>query len=147
MKGKLHYDRKGGITIMSWDEHGIKGVDNEESETTPPLSNEVSKKILNCVKICEYTKCEHNAQQVHHITPREEKGKHTYQNMIGLCGYHHIEAGKNHIPRKFLRSLINERNDSVKKCVKNAIKGIGSKQDRNNGKSLYPKVAPGHGIQ
>jgi 5-methylcytosine-specific restriction endonuclease McrA len=130
---------------MGMKDYGIntEGAE-EESATTPPLTYAQSRNILFCVKRCEYPNCLHAAQEVHHITPREDGGKHTYQNMIGLCGYHHNEATANLITPKLLRDRIKKRHSNVEHCVKNVIKGMNKKNKKHGGSTSG--IAPGYGI-
>jgi hypothetical protein len=92
------------------------------STTTPPLSASISHDIQHCVSFkCEYPKCTHPSQRVHHIKPRKESGKHTYSNLIALCGTHHNNADDGILPRADLKKMIGRRTEREESCIRSVL--------------------------
>nr|WP_320160463.1 HNH endonuclease signature motif containing protein [uncultured Methanoregula sp.] len=95
------------------------------STTTPPLSGAMSRDLQQCVgNRCEFPRCTHHSQSIHHIKPREEQGKHTYANLISLCDFHHTEAKRNKITRQQLKSYIDKRSVNEEHCVRSILKRL-----------------------
>ncbi|HEC89148.1 MAG TPA: HNH endonuclease, partial [Thermoplasmatales archaeon] len=59
----------------------------------------------------EYPNCKREENlEVHHIIPRSQGGRNTYDNLIVLCPTHHAMADKGGIPRSRLQYIVRHRN-------------------------------------
>ena len=72
---------------------------------------------------CEIPRCKSKAYEVHHIKPSTEKGEDVASNLIVLCANHHDDADKGRITRTKLRNIVKNRNEEVKREVRNILRG------------------------
>jgi 5-methylcytosine-specific restriction endonuclease McrA len=71
---------------------------------------------------CEMPGCKDRAREVHHIKPRSERGEDVPSNLIVLCANHHDDADKGRITRTELSNLVKNRNDEVKREIRNILR-------------------------
>jgi hypothetical protein len=77
-------------------------------DKTPPLSQGEKDRIINDVAkgVCQHPNCNREDNlEVHHIVPRSEGGRNTFDNLIVLCPTHHAMADKGSIPRSRLKYM------------------------------------------